>query len=144
MTQIARQGHAHAHRKYTGFFQRTRAKGGHIAAGKNTRVALALKKGINAHAAIGIERQTGGFQPTAAGRLRDPEHRIGVHLFQCRCHGTQQLHTGGADSLHPRTRMHLHAARLQGLHKARPHACAVRGQDLRRSRKQSKLRRWQA
>ena len=85
MAQIARQWHTHAHRKYTGFFQRARAEGGHIAAGKNARVTLALKKGIDTHTAVGIERQTGAGQPTAPGCLRDPEHRIGVHLFQCGC-----------------------------------------------------------
>ena len=81
MAQIARQRHTHAYRKHARFFQRVRAKGGHIAAGKNARVGIRLQAPIDAHTAICIERQAGERKPGAAGCLGDPEHRIGVHLF---------------------------------------------------------------
>ena len=63
--------------------------------------------------------------------------RVGVSAFSMLRHmGTrvhlrrpQHLHPVGAKRVHPRAQMHVHTTRLQGVHKARTHACIVRGQN---------------
>ena len=54
--QVVGQGRAHAHGKYTGFFQGTGAEGGHVTGGKHLGVA-GLQVFVHLHKTIGVQRQ---------------------------------------------------------------------------------------
>ena len=128
MAQVARQRHAHAHRKYAGFFQRPAVEVGHVATGKNARVGDGLQVCVHPHAVRFIERQPGALQPGAAASLRNPEHSVGIHPCVLGAVGWVDLYPRSADLADPHPRVHLHAARLQHGGKAALHARVVGGQ----------------
>ena len=127
VAQVARQRHAHAHRKYAGFFQRPAVQVGHVATGKNARVGDGLQFGVHPHAVGVIKRQSSVLQPGAATGLRDPEHGVGVLPRILGAVRWMNLHPRSAHLADPHPRVHLHAARLQHGGKAALHARVMGG-----------------
>ena len=123
--QIACQRRPLAHREHPCFFQGKVHHGCNITGCKNAGVGHGLQGVGHLDKAVGIERQTGVFEPSAPTRAGDPDDLVGIDPYARCCLQPPFGYLGDGC-----VAVNLHTAFGQYRVKGVPHARVVGGQDV--------------
>ena len=122
-----------AHRKHTGFFQRTVHHAGDVTGGKNPGIADALQLRVDLNKAVCVQGQSGLLQPGSTTGLCDPDDLVHSHALAV--FGLQRLVRDLRDLA---CAVHDHLPLGQHSFKAAAHTGAVCGQYVRAAGEQVK------